>query len=166
MTIKRGEIYYIQSYGNECGSEQRAGRPAIIVSNDKGNQSSSTVEVVYLTTQLKHDLPTHVVIRATGKESIALCEQVHTVAVERVGDYCGECSKNEMQSVDIALLVSLSLDNFGTAEKAVERTAPPCGACGSSSRNGEETSGDRSSSLTAPDDVHRPAPADYSEVMR
>lgn len=125
MTIKRGEIYYIQSYGNECGSEQRAGRPAIIVSNDKGNQSSSTVEVVYLTTQSKHDLPTHVVIRATGRESIALCEQVHTVAVERVGDYCGECSKNEMQSVDIALLVSLSLDNFGTAEKAVERTAPP-----------------------------------------
>lgn len=125
MTIKRGEIYYIQSYGNECGSEQRAGRPAIIVSNDKGNQSSSTVEVVYLTTQPKHDLPTHVVIRATGKESIALCEQVHTVAVERVGDYCGECSKNEMQSVDIALLVSLSLDNFAPVEKVVERTAPP-----------------------------------------
>lgn len=166
MTIKRGEIYYIQSYGNECGSEQRAGRPAIIVSNDKGNQSSSTVEVVYLTTQPKHDLPTHVVIRATGKESIALCEQVHTVAVERVGDYCGECSKNEMQSVDIALLVSLSLDNFGAAEKAVERTAPPCGACGSSSRNGEEAAGVRSSALPAPDDVHRTAPADYSEVIR
>lgn len=124
MSIKRGEIYYIQSYGNEIGSEQKAGRPGIIVSNDKGNQSSNTVEVVYLTTQPKHDLPTHVVIRATGKESIALCEQVHTVAVERIGDYCGECSKNEMQSVDIALLVSLSLDNFGPAEKVVERTAP------------------------------------------
>lgn len=166
MTIKRGEIYYIQSYGNECGSEQRAGRPAIIVSNDKGNQSSSTVEVVYLTTQPKHDLPTHVVIRATGKESIALCEQVHTVAVERVGDYCGECSKNEMQSVDIALLVSLSLDNFAPVEKVVERTAPPCGACGSFSRNGEKTAGDRGSALPAPDDVHRTAPADYSEVIR
>lgn len=125
MAIKRGEIYYIQSYGNEIGSEQKAGRPGIIVSNDKGNQSSSTVEVVYLTTQPKHDLPTHVVIRATGKESIALCEQVHTVAVERVGDYCGECSKNEMQSVDIALLVSLALDSFAPAEKVVERTAPP-----------------------------------------
>ena len=136
MTIKRGEIYYIQSYGNECGSEQRAGRPAIIVSND------------------------------TGKESIALCEQVHTVAVERVGDYCGECSKNEMQSVDIALLVSLSLDNFAPVEKVVERTAPPCGACGSSSRYGEEAAGVRSSALSAPDDVYRPAPADYSEVMR
>ena len=81
--------------------------------------------MVYLTTQPKNDLPTHVVIRATGKESIALCEQVHTVAVERVGDYCGECSKNEMQSVDIALLVSLSLDNFAPVEKVVERTAPP-----------------------------------------
>ena len=165
MTIKRGEIYYIQSYGNECGSEQRAGRPAIIVSNDRGNQNSSTVEVVYLTTQPKHDLPTHVVIRATGKESIALCEQVHTVAVERIGDYCGECSKNEMQSVDIALLVSLSLDNFAPVEKAVERTAPPCGACGSSSRYGEEATGDRSSALAAPDDVHGAAPADYSEVI-
>lgn len=128
MTIKRGEIYYIQSYGNECGSEQRAGRPAIIVSNDRGNQSSSTVEVVYLTTQPKHDLPTHVVIRATGKESIALCEQVHTVAVERIGDYCGECSKNEMQHIDIALLVSLALDDFQPSDKEkspVIQTAPP-----------------------------------------
>ncbi len=128
MTIKRGEIYYIQSYGNECGSEQRAGRPAIIVSNDKGNQSSSTVEVVYLTTQPKHDLPTHVVVRATGKESIALCEQVHTVAVERIGDYCGECSKNEMQHIDIALLVSLALDDFQPNDKEkspVIQTAPP-----------------------------------------
>ena len=83
----------------------RAG--AIIVSNDKGNQSSSTVEVVYLTTQPKHDLPTHVVIRATGKESIALCEQVTTVSLERVGDFCGECTKTEMQHIDIALMVSL-----------------------------------------------------------
>ena len=30
-----------------------------------------------------------------------------------------------MQSVDIALLVSLSLDNFAPVEKVVERTAPP-----------------------------------------
>lgn len=125
MTIKRGEIYYIQSYGSECGSEQRAGRPAIIVSNDKGNQSSSTVEVVYLTTQPKHDLPTHVVIRATGKESIALCEQVTTVSLERVGDFCGECTKTEMQHIDIALMVSLALGDVQPANKPAKPAEAP-----------------------------------------
>ena len=57
--IRRGDIYYIDKYPT-IGSEQQAGRPAIIVSNEKNNQHSSTVEVVYLTTQPKADLPTHV----------------------------------------------------------------------------------------------------------
>ena len=35
--MKRGEIYYIESTYRETGSEQRGGRPAVIVSNDKNN---------------------------------------------------------------------------------------------------------------------------------
>ena len=61
--IKRGDIWYIESGYNTVGSEQRPGRPAIVVSNDRNNEYSSTLEVVYLTTQPKHDLPTHVTIR-------------------------------------------------------------------------------------------------------
>ena len=38
------------------------GRPAVIVSNDKNNAKSNTVEVVYMTTKPKTDLPTHVYI--------------------------------------------------------------------------------------------------------
>lgn len=118
--IKRGEIYYVESYYS-VGSEQRAGRPAIIVSNNRNNECSSTVEVVYMTTQPKHDMPTHVTVHSTGRESIALCEQVHTVDVQRIGNYCGTCTEQEMQSIDIALLVSLGLDlSAGTAEKVVE----------------------------------------------
>lgn len=49
MDIKRGDIWYIES-GYSVGSEQRAGRPAIVVSNNRNNQYSGTVEVVYLTT--------------------------------------------------------------------------------------------------------------------
>lgn len=60
--MKRGQIYYIESNHQEIGSEQRAGRPAVIVSNDKNNENSTTVEVVYMTTQPKNDLPTHVFI--------------------------------------------------------------------------------------------------------
>lgn len=44
--MKRGQIYYIESNHQEIGSEQRAGRPAVIVSNDKNNENSTTVEVV------------------------------------------------------------------------------------------------------------------------
>ena len=84
--IKRGEIFYISRGGGGayCGSEQQADRPAVVVSNDRNNENSTTVEVVYLTTQPKADLPTHAVIRSTGRISTVLCEQVHTVAVERV----------------------------------------------------------------------------------
>ena len=60
--MKRGEIYYIESTYRETGSEQRGGRPAVIVSNDKNNENSEVVEVVYMTTKPKNDLPTHVFI--------------------------------------------------------------------------------------------------------
>lgn len=48
--MKRGQIYYIESNHQEIGSEQRAGRPAVIVSNDKNNENSTTVE----TKEAKH----------------------------------------------------------------------------------------------------------------
>ena len=51
--VKRGEIYYISRGGYNTGSEQQADRPGVIVSNDKNNKNSQTLEVVYLTTQPK-----------------------------------------------------------------------------------------------------------------
>lgn len=42
--MKRGEIYYIESAYRETGSEQRGGRPAVIVSNDKNNENSVSVK--------------------------------------------------------------------------------------------------------------------------
>lgn len=107
--MKRGEIYYIDR-ADSWGSEQQAGRPAIIVSNEKNNEFSTTVEIVYLTSKVKADLPTHIDIRSAPKNSIALCEQVTTVAKERVGDKCGTCSPTEMLLVDAALAISLGLD--------------------------------------------------------
>lgn len=55
--MKRGEIYYIESTYRETGSEQRGGRPAVIVSNDKNNENSEVVEVVYMTTKPKKRPP-------------------------------------------------------------------------------------------------------------
>lgn len=108
--IKRGEIFYISRGGVTCGSEQYADRPAVIISNDSNNKNSNTVEIVYLTTQPKTDLPTHCTIRSTGKPSTVLCEQVHSVSVDRIGNYIGQCSENEMENINICLMISLALD--------------------------------------------------------
>ena len=110
--MKRGEIYFIKSNNLETGSEQKADRPAVIVSNDKNNKSSDTVEVVYMTTRPKQDLPTHVYTRSAPLPSTILCEQVHTVSKKRVTEWFGELSEIELQAVDAALIISLGLD-FG-----------------------------------------------------
>lgn len=122
MTYKRGDIYFVEPYRQTIGSEQRSGRPAIIVSNDKNNKYSPCVEVVYLTTQPKTDLPTHVIVKGTGIVSTALCEQVSTVDRQRLTNMCGECSKNEMQAIDIALMISLGLDGAYPKKEKQEDT--------------------------------------------
>ena len=108
--MKRGQIYYIESNHQEIGSEQRGGSPAVIVSNDKNNENSTTVEVVYMTTQPKNDLSTHVFIRSSLRPSTVLCEQIYSVSTERLGTYIGELTDRELQELDIALSISLGLD--------------------------------------------------------
>lgn len=117
--IKRGEIFYISRGGAYySGNEQHSDRPAVIVSNDKNNENSGVVEIVYMTTQPKTDLPTHVTVRSTGRISTVLCEQVYSVSTERIGTYIGECSNKEMENIDIALMISLQLDgNMKTSKK-------------------------------------------------
>ena len=117
--IKRGEMFYISRGGvSYSGSEQHSDRPAVVVSNDKNNENSNVVEVVYMTTQPKTDLPTHVTVRSTGRPSTVLCEQVYSVSTERIGTYIGECSDKEMENIDIALMISLQLDgNMKTSKK-------------------------------------------------
>lgn len=119
--IKRGEIYYIEPSKTlqTTGSEQRANRPGIVVSNDNNNQNSGTVEIVYLTTQLKTVLPTHVEIRSANRTSIALCEQVMTVSVDRLDDLMGTCSDAEMKRIDDALIVSLDIGNIQDVKSKV-----------------------------------------------
>ena len=108
--MKRGEIYFIKSNHNEIGSEQRADRPAVIVSNDKNNEHSETVEIVYLTTKPKTDLPTHVLTRSALSPSTILCESVCTVSKKRVKEWIGTLTDSEMKSVDASLAISLGLD--------------------------------------------------------
>ena len=107
---KRGEIYYIYQSGSKQGSEQVAGRPAIIVSNNKGNEFSPVVEVVFLTTKEKNQIPTHVEILSCKRPSIALCEQIDTISKSRIGKYNGKCTDEEMHKIDKAICVSVGIE--------------------------------------------------------
>lgn len=115
--IERGSMYYIEHSKAYEGSEQYAGRPAIVVSNDKLNATSDVVEVVYLTTQEKNDMPTHVQIRSSGRLSTALCEQIISVSTSRVNNYVGTVTDDEMRRIEAALMISLGIKDEPKVEK-------------------------------------------------
>ena len=119
--IHRGDVYWCEfCYG--VGSEQIGKRPAVVVSNDKCNEFSHTITVVPLTSAVKKKLPTHAVVRATSKTSIALAEQVFTVDKDRVGDYINHCTENEMEWIDKCLKIQLGVYDYETEVR--NRTHP------------------------------------------
>ena len=107
-----------------ASSEQRPGRPAVVVSNQQNNRYGEVVEVIYLTTAPKRDLPTHVTIRSSGRVSTALCKQISTVSVERLGNYCGHVSDSELTAIENAMLISLGIQLAPVSEES-EETPPP-----------------------------------------
>lgn len=79
-------------------------------SADVSNENSEVVEVVYMTTKPKNDLPTHVFIRSALSPSTVLCEQVNSVSVKRIGTLIRKLTKSELAAVDSALAISLGID--------------------------------------------------------
>ena len=73
MSINRGDIFYVNP-SETVGSEQRSGRPAIIVSNPLCNEHSPVVEVVYLTCQYKKPMPTQALDRALRADLFRRCQ--------------------------------------------------------------------------------------------
>ncbi len=113
MVVKRGQIW-LTRFDPAVDSEQRGTRPALIVSNDIGNQYGPTVIVVPLTSKVaKRRLPTHVLIpRATTGlkvDSLALTEHVRSVSKQRLVRYLAFVDSETMERVDEALKIALDL---------------------------------------------------------
>ena len=116
IEIHRGDIYHVMPLDTGTGSEQRADRPAVIVSNELNNRYSPNVEIVFLTSQKKKSLPTHVPVMCYVP-STALCENILTISKERLGTFIKSCTKTEFENIDNALLVSLGIDIISSADK-------------------------------------------------
>ena len=115
----RGDIWFVTGAKSVVGSEPAGTRPAVIVSNDKGNKFSPNVEVVFLTSKDKKPMPTHVPILCKVM-STAMCENVQTVSKERLEDFIRSCNAKEMKAIDTALLCS-----FGLTAPAAEPVPAP-----------------------------------------
>jgi mRNA interferase MazF len=114
MVVKRGHIW-LTKFDPTIDSEQKGTRPALIVSNDIGNQYGPTVIVVPLTSQIaKKRLPTHVLIpqATTGlkADSVALTEHVRGVSKLRLVSYLASVDVATMKQVDNALKIAMELD--------------------------------------------------------
>lgn len=123
MEVNRGDIYYVAG-AEVTGSEQAGERPAIVVSNNIGNRYAPVVEIVYLTTKKKAEMPTHVYIGTAERPSIAVCEQIATVCKSRLLRYIGSVSEQEMNHIDKALSTSLGIHKTGGNDMQITMRTP------------------------------------------
>lgn len=105
--VERGELYWVK-LGDSVGSEESVGRPGVIVSSRKGNETSPIVQIAYTTTQVKYGV-INPSTYASGRKTWILCNQIQTVDKSRLERYLGKLTSEEMKAVDDALEIVLDL---------------------------------------------------------
>lgn len=111
LEIKRGDIFYAD-LSPVVGSEQGGVRPVLVLQNDVGNKYSPTVIVSAITSKItKAKIPTHVELHKEDAnlacDSVVLLEQIRTIDKHRLTNYVGSISKEILDKVSDALLISL-----------------------------------------------------------
>lgn len=110
--IRRGDIWWVD-FGEQDGSEQSGTRPAVVVSNNKNNKYSPTIQVLPITTANKSKLPIHVCIgkkEGLKKSSIILPEQERTRDRRFFKSRIGHCSKKLMFEIEKAILTQKGIN--------------------------------------------------------
>ena len=114
LEITRGTIVMVDlPLGN--GSVQGGTRPAVVISNDKGNKFSPVLIVIPLTSRLdKKYMPTHHTIEPSmvnglTKTSIALAEQIITIGKDAVRNIVGTLEEIDINFINRKVMTSLAL---------------------------------------------------------
>ena len=113
----RGDIFYADlPYQN--GSEQSGIRPVVIIQNNLGNKYGRTLIVAPITSQYKKDLPVHSEIYNNNLErhSTILLEQVTTIDKNKIKEFVGHLTRNELKKLNIALARSVGLMDLNSLE--------------------------------------------------
>lgn len=115
MKIRRGDII-VADLGQHETSIQSGIRPCIVVSNNMANRHSPVITVVPLTSKIrkKEYLPTHVFLNgyentALNCHSLALCEQITSVACSEILDVAGQVNERKMIEIGHAISIQCGL---------------------------------------------------------
>ena len=114
MTVpRRGEIYWV-NLDPTVGSEMAKTRPALIISNDIGNQHADRVIVAPISSgSVKKVYPFEVRLNAgegrLSQASKVLLDQIRTVDKARLGNKIGILTVERMEEVNRAIRLSLAV---------------------------------------------------------
>ena len=104
--IRRGDVYLVRLDPVE-GSEVGKTRPAVVVQNDLANRSSPTITLIPVPSKAERVFPFQVRISAgeggLERQSKALCEQIRTVARDRLVQYLGHLPEERLAEIRTAL---------------------------------------------------------------
>lgn len=122
--VQRGMVFWFNPdrvYGEQMEFEgfkgrhyktsiQHGNRPWLVVSNNEGNNSARTCNVVPITTeQAKTEIPVHVRFEFDGIPQLILVEQPRTVDIVALGEYMCTVSDEVMERVEKAQAIQFAI---------------------------------------------------------
>jgi mRNA interferase MazF len=109
---KRGEIWLV-SLEPGAGHEIGKTRPALVISNNRNNEFSSTVTLIPITSSIEKVYPFEVLIRKNESglayDSKIKCNQIRTVDRSRLIKISDVLLPDKMAEVESALMIHLDI---------------------------------------------------------
>lgn len=99
--LKRGQLYYIKKHNAALTQNEEPGKPVLILNADKKIMDmNGTIKVANITRRPRYNMDTHMEIQMIGYSAVAILEQEVTISADRLGEYIGELTENQLHEVD------------------------------------------------------------------
>jgi mRNA interferase MazF len=105
---RRGEIYWV-NLDPAVGGETKKMRPALVVSNDIGNEMGSVIMVAPVTSKIKNIYPFEVAVSVQNKPAKIMLNQCRAVDKSRLTTKLDEVDPQTMRLVEEAIKIVFSL---------------------------------------------------------
>jgi len=105
---KRGDVFWVR-LDPVIGSEMQKTRPALIISNNDGNELSPRVIIAPITSKVGKIYPFEVEIEVSNKRGKVVVDQIRSIDKMRLIKRIDSCDDDTLDLVEEALKLVLSL---------------------------------------------------------